>query len=105
MCGHRDAEKAFLHVAPFTFQLERLRASPANPQFVTACFRTLGAILQLSPFLDEAPRAACGCREPASQHKSFLVSLSLPEKMLLFLRRGREDASLFASQERAMPGW
>lgn len=78
--------------------------SPANPQCVTACFCRLGAILQLSPFLDEALRAACGCKEPASPHKSFLVGSSPPEKMLLFLRQGRGDVSLFASQERAMPG-
>lgn len=46
----------------------------------------------------------CGCREPASLHRGFLVGLPLPEKML-FLWQGRGDASLFASQQQAMPGW
>ena len=84
---------------------EAVRTSLVNPQCITACFCMLGAILQLSPCLDEAPRAACGCREPASPHRSFLVGSSLPEKKLRFLRRKRGDASLFASQERVMPGW
>lgn len=82
-----------------------MRASPANPQRVATRFCMPGEILQLSPFPDEAPRTASGCRVPASPRKSFLAGSSLPEEMLLFPRLREGDASLFASQESAMPSW
>lgn len=77
-----------------------MRASAASP---VVHFCMLRAILQLSPLLDEAPGELQG--SPASPHQSSPVGSSLPEKTLLLPRWGREDASLFASQEGNTPGW
>lgn len=90
-CAHRDTENALF--APLSLCMsdgEVVGASSANPQCLTAHFHTVGAILQLSPFLREALRKARRCAEPASPPNSFPGGLPTPEKMLLFLRRQGE---------------
>lgn len=52
---------------------EFVRASAANPQCTTAHFCTLGAILQLSPFLDEAPGELQGACQATSKSSRWLV--------------------------------
>lgn len=52
---------------------EFVRASAANPQCTAAHFCTLGAILQLSPFLDEAPGEPQGACQPTSKFSRWLV--------------------------------